>query len=80
MCCRGGGRGEGGGGGGKGGGRGGRGFLVLASHRQPRSIGGGETSPARPWGSFMGSHRGTACPPGVGSVGGIKSGEQRESE
>ena len=45
--------GRGGEGGGKGGGRGGeggrgergRGFLVLPSHRQPNSIGGGETSP-----------------------------------
>ena len=41
--------GEGGGRGGRGGGEGGEGggarILVLPSHRQPKSIGGGETSP-----------------------------------
>ena len=45
-----GGEGGGGGGGGRGGGGGGGGegsarILVLPSHRQPKSIGGGETSP-----------------------------------
>ena len=62
MLVWGGGRQGGEEGGGRGGGRWG-GFWCFSSHRQPKSIGGGETLPPGPWGSFVGSHRGTPSPP-----------------
>ena len=77
-----GGRGGGGeGGGGRGGGRGGR-ILVLPSHGQPKSIGGGETSPPD-LGAHLWVHTEEPPPPpprwpfcGVGVSGeGIRGGE-----
>ena len=38
-------------------------ILVFPSHRQPKSIQGGETSPPDLETSFMGSHRGPPPPP-----------------
>ena len=81
---------EGGGGeGGEGGGRGGRGegeggtILVLPSHEQPKSVGGGETSPPN-LGAHFWVHTEAPPPPpphdggleGWGSVGrGLRGGE-----